>query len=363
MISSYAASIATLQRRYQHGVQDRLIGEELCYSGSLVTAFVAALSEIPLDARIRANLEQLRPEQRVFANYAHGLLELAEGAFPEVALGVLAAEATTCGDVGLFDFLMASAATPRAAVGDAAEFIRLISDLHQLSLTVERERATVALPTRSPVPSTAEDFLLGSLIRNHVRTWTPHTLADVEIRFVHAEPPQLAPYRRALGAANLVFDATVSEFSFPARLLDLPLRGHERSLHEVLRAAAKDCLESLPAPHSYRDRVRMLVSAQLRHGAVGLAPIASELGLRPRSLYRRLSLEGTSFEEVVAEVRRQLALYQVAHTDENIEAIASLLGYSCTPPFHRAFRRWTGETPTSYRRRHRGLPAPRSKTT
>jgi AraC-like DNA-binding protein len=77
--------------------------------------------------------------------------------------------------------------------------------------------------------------------------------------------------------------------------------------------------------------------------------IADALHLSRRSLQRRLKEEGTSYTQVLDETRRQLAAQYVRHSRLSINEITYLLGFSEPSNFSRAFRRWTGASPTAYR--------------
>lgn len=87
-----------------------------------------------------------------------------------------------------------------------------------------------------------------------------------------------------------------------------------------------------------------------------VANIASLLHVSPRTLGRRLGHEGTTFKELLADLRRQLALRYVGSSDLGLAEIAFLLGFSQSAAFHRAFKRWTSQTPLEYRRMRRQQP-------
>jgi len=69
-----------------------------------------------------------------------------------------------------------------------------------------------------------------------------------------------------------------------------------------------------------------------------------------RTLARRLESEGTTFRDLVDEVRRKLAVDHVGNRDIGFSELSYRLGFSHVAAFHRAFRRWTGQTPLTYRR-------------
>lgn len=72
--------------------------------------------------------------------------------------------------------------------------------------------------------------------------------------------------------------------------------------------------------------------------------------MSPRSLQRRLREEGTTFAELLEELRRDLALRYLRDPRIGIAEVGFLLGFRDVTAFHRAFRRWMGTTPASYRR-------------
>ena len=77
--------------------------------------------------------------------------------------------------------------------------------------------------------------------------------------------------------------------------------------------------------------------------------------MSPRTLHRRLEDEGTSFRQVLGEVRRELAARHLSERQLAISEIAFLLGFSEPSAFHRAFKRWTGHAPLTYREMARAV--------
>jgi AraC-like DNA-binding protein len=101
-------------------------------------------------------------------------------------------------------------------------------------------------------------------------------------------------------------------------------------------------------------RIRAAVTQQISKGDLALTNIASALNCSSRSLQRRLKSQGTTFNELVATVRREFAQDQLRQ-GSNIAEIAYYLGYSETSAFHRAFKQWTGQTPQAYATEYVGL--------
>lgn len=112
-------------------------------------------------------------------------------------------------------------------------------------------------------------------------------------------------------------------------------------------------LRSLPVADDLTFRVRSLLTGSLRgNAAPSQSAVARRLAMSERMLQRRLRDAGTSFVEVLGEVRRELAH---AYLSEGMGSgeVAFLLGYSEQSAFHRAFRRWSGQTPEAFRQEAR----------
>lgn len=142
---------------------------------------------------------------------------------------------------------------------------------------------------------------------------------------------------------------------FNRELLDVPLAGGFPQLNDRLRQSIQNELPpSRDQPiGSMVDGVRQLLQGHPPLLGGGLAELAERLGVHSRTLQRRLSEAGTSVAALIAEQREQQARHALAVEDIDIETLSRQLGFVDRHSFTRAFRRWTGETPTRYRRQHR----------
>lgn len=108
------------------------------------------------------------------------------------------------------------------------------------------------------------------------------------------------------------------------------------------------CMKPVPVPSQYS--VRATIAALLRHGDASLRHTSHQLGISPRSLQRHLTGLGTSYSEIVAEVRLELACHLLAETDQSISHISGRLGYAGPSSFSRTFMRLMKVQPVVYRR-------------
>jgi AraC-like DNA-binding protein len=107
-------------------------------------------------------------------------------------------------------------------------------------------------------------------------------------------------------------------------------------------------IEKLPKAEATIDAVRRHLAGELGKGQPTLEQIAPRLHMSPRTLHR-LEDEGSSFRQMLSEVRRELASRHLMERRLAIGEIAFLLGFSEPSAFHRAFKRWTGHAPLTYR--------------
>ena len=108
------------------------------------------------------------------------------------------------------------------------------------------------------------------------------------------------------------------------------------------------------SPPPLMAQVGAAIEAQLAHGALSLPAIARALGTSERTLQRHLACQGCSFRDAVEEVRARLARGYLDNASTSLGDIALRLGYAEVSAFLRAFKRWTGMTPTQFRHRAPG---------
>jgi AraC-like DNA-binding protein len=169
--------------------------------------------------------------------------------------------------------------------------------------------------------------------------------------FSSAPPADTAPIERTLGTTELLFDRDSNGIEIPLSLVERPIPTADAALLALMDHYAALELEAIPRGDTLIERVSLAVRGAMQGGAPRLEDIARSLKMGPRTLQRRLEAEGTPFSGVVESVRRQLAITYLTSSRQTLAEIAFTLGYSDMPSFLRAFRRWTGETPTSFRAR------------
>ena len=128
-----------------------------------------------------------------------------------------------------------------------------------------------------------------------------------------------------------------------------PNRLGDRSISKFFDTHLDEELSKFDDNASLERRVRMQVSQSLSPGVPTVSNIAGYFGMSGRTLQRRLSDRGYSFQTLVDESRRELAERLLKETEYPLAEVAFLTGFSEQSAFNRAFKRWAGQTPRSFR--------------
>ena len=167
-----------------------------------------------------------------------------------------------------------------------------------------------------------------------------------EVMLSFRRPADVTPYRRAF-RAPLRFDADRCALVFPAALLHKPVAAADPEVHRAL-AAIVAVLEGRSSG-SLNAKTRRALRALLNAGHATEDAVARAFAVHRRTLNRRLRAEGVTFRQLLDESRLEVAQQMLRNSDAAVEQIASGLGYSGASAFGRAFRRWTGQAPHSWR--------------
>ncbi len=168
--------------------------------------------------------------------------------------------------------------------------------------------------------------------------------------FIHPAPDDSSELSNVLGTRDLRFGCVENGMRFDARLLDLRAVTSDPALLQILEKSAEEALSAAPPAQDFVGQVRPLIRQTLQATGVQIDEVARVMKVSSRTLQRRLAEHGVTFQQLVDDVRSQLAQSHLRDPDRTLADVAYLLGYSDTANFLRAFKRWTGKTPGEFRR-------------
>jgi AraC-like DNA-binding protein len=168
------------------------------------------------------------------------------------------------------------------------------------------------------------------------------------VHVTHADPGYRDEYERVLGAP-VSFGAPRNAMRIDERWIFHRIQLQPRYAFGILSHHADALLADLARNKSTRGQVEALLMPILHTGTASMDGVADKLGLSRPTLFRRLNAEGVTFEAVLDDLRRRLALDYLAARKVSVNETAYLVGFSEPAAFSRAFKRWTGKSPREAR--------------
>jgi len=310
----------------------------------LTRAKIAAEAGL-LDADIMDS-DGLLPASRVFAMWQN-----AEREWSRPALGLTAAGQVPFGACEVMDYLMASSATVADAVSQLGDYLALLTRATRFEVHDRRERPYCQMIWRiqpRDVMFHQRDFSL-ALAADRVFHLSGHRPVCVELL-----GPPLASGRQYADrfGAEVALRAKRNALTYSRAAWTSALPARDQMLNRTLRRHAQLLLDRQPVSEraTIAEQVRAVLLRSSRVGIASIEEVARALATSPRTLQRRLRVEGVRFDTLSENVRASLAQAYLGDPALSISEVAYLIGFSESSAFSRAFRRWTGRTPRVFRR-------------
>lgn len=175
-------------------------------------------------------------------------------------------------------------------------------------------------------------------------------MEPLEVCFAHRKPKNQEPFRKFF-RAPIRFDTEVNGIYFPRRWLGEKIQVADTELRRLLQIQI-DQLERAYGS-DFMERVRRVVHAAILTQSSKADQIAHLFSIHSRTLHRKLESYGTNLRDVVDRCRYDLARQTLETSDAELIVVATMLGYTDKRSFNRAFKRWSGTTPTRWRKERR----------
>lgn len=297
--------------------------------------------DAPVDPKVMvADTDYYDLCERVVREDAHG---------PSVSIRV--GSTMVCDDYGGFGLAWKSAVDLRGSYIRAERYARVLTNVSTHEL-VEEDGRTFLLLHR------AGKRRLGLCVSNEQtivavtqisREVCQHPFSPEAVYFRHPAPADVSAHLAYFGCP-VHFDTDRDALQVSRAQLAAPNRLGDPSISAFFDAHMEHELVDLPGDDALDQRVRIQVSQALSEGVPSVADIADRLGVSGRTLQRRLAERGHAFQDLVDDARQDLAERLLRRTDYALAEIAFLTGFAEQSAFTRAFKRWCGKTPASYRR-------------
>ncbi len=242
------------------------------------------------------------------------------------------------------------ATTLASALFRFSTFWNLLLDDYQFELIEADDELTLRLnPLGDQAPQRFGHMLILKLAHGLLSWLARYEVPVAGVSFAFARPEFEEDYAVIFPAA-VRFGQAATAVSFSLDDLGTVQARSSADLDRFLENAPRDWIFTRSQQHTQSLRVRTYLS-QTEWNTANLTGAADALNVTPRTLIRRLEADGTNFQAIKDALRRDIAIRQLQTGQNSIEAIAHEVGFSSAANFHKAFHRWTGNTPSSYRRK------------
>ena len=301
--------------------------------------------------------ELIQPGVRVPDELMATIWEVLDNAFPDQALGLEMARSAPLSFFGVVGHVASHAANLREAIEAMVRYRAVLSQELRLELRHGPEETALLMSHAlddvcySGTPPEAALGLSARLLREGLR----HEDAIARVDFVHEPLGPVEEYEGFFGA-EVRFGQATNAIVFHTAALDRPnVRGdlfryrEGKEQLERMRNELGDCDEPIEM-----TRIRAAITINAREGEYGAEALAKRMGMSLRSLERQVRAHDTTVRRLVEQTREYHARQLLEDDRLGVAEVALMLGYSAESAFRRAFKRWSGMSPSEFRRARPG---------
>jgi AraC-like DNA-binding protein len=321
---------------------------------------IAAEHGVPVEALSRevglllADLDD--PEARIPYAVLDSLLERAVEVTGDDNLGLHMARMGEVDPDDAAGLVVLTSATLRESLERGCRYQRVWGDGERFKVEETergvRMRFTPVGPWRPAHRQLAEVVMVQ--LTEGTRFFTGAPVQPLQVRFFHPAPRDIREHESLFGCP-LVFGAPHTDIEFSHEDAERPFVHANALLNAMFEKQAQRVLAKLPVATSLAERVREQVRRTLAGGDFSFEAVARALHMPQRTLQRKLAEEEQSYAGILEAVRRELS-EDYLRRRMSIAEVSFLLGYGEPATFHRAFKRWWGQSPEAFRRAHTSFP-------
>ncbi|MCG6860253.1 MAG: AraC family transcriptional regulator [Chromatiaceae bacterium] len=253
-------------------------------------------------------------------------------------------------DLHALGYAFLASSTLRTGLQRLARYAYVLDNVVGFELEDDGERFSLLHTTEKRCSfsrTPAEEDASWAFVMSLCRASYGKQLYPVEVRLQHEELACQGEYDRFFRCPVLL-GTDGSAIVFAHADVDRPLPAPNRELARANDKVLSTFLANLQQEELI-GRVKVAISHELPSGTPSDEEIAKAVYMSPRTLRRRLLAEGTSYSQLLDAVRRELAEQYIADPARSLSETGFLLGFSELSAFSRAFKRWTGQTPSAFR--------------
>jgi AraC-like DNA-binding protein len=274
------------------------------------------------------------------------LWKIAVAATDDPAFGIKVASHIKQTTFHALSYGLSASSTLKEAFERVQRYCHVASDAIEYEFSRNGAEYYFVIEPVAEVADESVDALVAAYLRM-CRSFIGHDYSPLRIEFRRARPARIEDFQSLL-RAPLQFGAMRTRLVFDSDAIERPLDGGNPELARHNDLIALQYLSQFERDN-LQWRVRDALTQRLPQGEPSQEDVAELLNMSPRTLQRRLRDEGITYKEILDETRRVLALAYLSAPRHSVSEVTYLMGFSAGSSFTRAFRRWTGQSPSDWR--------------
>ncbi len=294
------------------------------------------------------------PDARIPGSWMERLWAEAERLTGDPDLALHTAESYNPGALGVAGYVILSCASAAQVLDRLARYASLMNDGLRVRVSAHGDATVVVSEAVEGLDNYLErrprdpfEVIAASLAITLSRL-VNRKIAPREVTFRHQAPPSIVEHARIFGLKPK-FGAPENRVVFRSTDLEAPVISADPALLKAFEQRADALAAKLDRYGPLSRRALSVLRDKMKGVVPPLQEVASELAMSSRTVQRALRLEGTTYQKLVDEAQRDLAVSYLKTSGVSASEVAFLLGFSELSAFSRAFKRWTGSAPAKFR--------------
>jgi AraC-like DNA-binding protein len=192
------------------------------------------------------------------------------------------------------------------------------------------------------------------IFKSSLQAMSCEEIFPLEVHFPYPEPQDISPYSFRFPGSKLFFNSSETALIYRPQDFLLPIPFADPKLHQIFDQHASELMEKLGKGLSISQQVNKQLIQLIRAETPSLELVADRLAMSPRNLQLKLKEEGTSYQQLLDDMRKEMALSYLRKGNMSKSDIAFLLGFSGLSTFSHSFKKWTGYSPSAWLRHAAG---------
>ncbi len=299
---------------------------------------------------LQAKIQQYSNGRAILYEQWWDLLDELDTELGQDALGVKIGSTIGTEQCGVLGYLFRTSPSLIEALACYQRYESLLYAGSKVAAIRTNDTLTLTWPSELGLSRQLSDSLLLSSLVNIIReVLNDPAISPVNVAFAHSIPPDDTHiYKEFFGCTPLEQQTNLS-IALDIKDLERSIPFHDRTLHSLLGQQADALVEQLPSTNSAIEDVKKAIGQGLHQQRSNAETVATTMNISVRTLHRKIKTAGTTFRNILKEVRMTLTIRYLSDESLSITEVALLLGYSEQSAFNRAHQTWFGMTPKQHR--------------